>query len=136
MVPFAIERLNDDGEVIGVDQFHATMPTDERLFLITAMIGDEENMAGSATALLDLLREALPPEEFRVFRSRFADPEDVDLDMDVLQDIVSTIMQEWTDFPTGPSSASSTSPTSTGSKSTGRVRGAGSIRSNSPSPAS
>lgn len=123
---FTIERLNDEGEVVGGDEFHATMPTEERLFMIAAMVGDDENSAASATALLDILRESLPPKEYLVFRTRFLDPEDEDLSLEVVEEIVEHLMEQWSGFPTGPSQGSSGSQTTSGPKSTGRVRGQGS----------
>lgn len=135
-ITFGVERLNDDGEVVSTDVFHATQPTDERLFIIAAMIGDEENEAASATALMELLKDSLPKDEYRVFRKRLADPDDVDLTMETVEDIVEALMESWSGFPTGQSSDSSTSRTSSGTKSTGRVRGTGSTSSASPSIAS
>lgn len=135
-VRFGIERLDDEGEVVSTDYFHATMPSDEAMFMIAALIGDEENDAGAATALLDLLKESLPSQEYRVFRKRLMDPKDEDLTMEVVEEIVEMLMEDWSTFPTGQSSASSTSPTPTGTTSTGRVRGSGSTSSNSRSSAS
>lgn len=125
----------DESIVLRRSDFHATMPSDEQMFLIAALMGDEDNTAGSATAMLDLFRAALPPEEFRDMKSRLADSEDP-LDMETISQMMEHIMKGWSTFPTGPSSASSTSPTGTGTTSTGRVRGKGSTRSPSPSTAS
>jgi hypothetical protein len=115
-------------EVYRVDTFHATKPTDEKMFLIAALVGDEDNDAGEAAAVVEILRTALPPEEYRIMRQRIADPDD-DVDLDMLKDVVQWLIGEWTDFPTRPSSASSNSQDSTGATSTGRARGPGSIPS-------
>ena len=115
-------------EVYRVDTFHATRPTDEKMFLIAAMVGDEENQASEATAVVEILKDALPNEEWRTLRARIADPED-DVDLEMVKDVVQWLIEEWSDFPTRPSSASSKSPDSTGVKSTGRVRGEGSTHS-------
>jgi hypothetical protein len=122
-------------EVYRTDVFHATQPTDERMFLTAALIGDEDSVGAEAAAAMALLRDSLPPAEFRILRARIADPED-SVDLEVVQEVLAWLMEEWSSFPTGQSSASSTSPTSTGTKSTGRVRGSGSTRSPSPSTAS
>jgi len=122
-------------EVIRSDTFHVTRPTDERLFLVAAMVGDEDGVGSEATAVMDLFRDSLPPREYSILRSRLADPDD-SVDLDVLQEIVGWLMEQWSDFPTQQSSDSSGSPTSTGTKSTGRVRGTGSTHSTSPSPVS
>jgi hypothetical protein len=132
-VRFGIERMNDDGEVLSTDWFNATMPTDENMFLIAALIGDEDNEAGAATALLELLKDSLPTDEYRLFRKRLRDPKDEDVTMETVEDIVEELMKEWSAFPTGQSAASSTSQTTSGPKSTGRVRGEGSTRSPSAS---
>lgn len=135
-ITFGVERLNDEGEVLGTDTFHATQPTDERMFFIAALIGNEDNEAGAATALMELLKDSLPKEEWRTFRKRLDDPDDLDLTLETVEDIVEVLMTEWSGFPTGPSSDSSPSQTPSGTKSTGRVRGEGSTSSASPSIAS
>jgi hypothetical protein len=137
-----VEDLTEEQEAEGVepevyrtDVFHATQPTEERMFLVAALIGDEDNMAAEATGLMELLRDILPPAEFRVLKERLADEED-SVDMETLQEVLEWLMEKWSTFPTEPSSASSKSPTSSGPKSTGRVRGQGSTHSASPSIAS
>lgn len=137
-VTFTLDWVDDEDEekVLRSDTFHATMPSDERLFMIAALVGsDEENMASEAAAIMDLLRDSLPADEFRTLKRRLADPED-SVDMETVSEVLEWLMEKWSDFPTQPSSASSESPTATGPKSTGRVRGPGSTRSNSPSRAS
>jgi hypothetical protein len=137
-----VEDLTEEQEAEGVeadvirsDVFHATMPTEERLFLVAAMLGDEDNVGSEAAGVMDLLRDTLPSSEFRVLKERLADPDD-SVDMETLQEVLEWLMEKWSTFPTGPSSTSSASPTSTGTKSTGRVRGPGSTHSPSPSIAS
>lgn len=117
-------------EVYRVDTFHATKPTDEKMFLIAALVGDEDNEAGEAAAVIEILRDALPPAEYRIIRERIADPDD-DVNLDMVKDVVQWLVSEWADFPTRPSSASSGSPASIGATSTGRAPGPGSIPSNS-----
>jgi hypothetical protein len=122
-------------QVLRTDTFHATKPTDEMLFLTAALMGDEDTVGSEATAVLDLFRDALPYAEFRTLKERIQDPED-SVDLDVVQDVLGWLMESWSDFPTVPSSGSSSSPTSTGTKSTGRAPGKGSTRSPSPSTVS
>lgn len=132
-IEFMIENMDpvEEGEEVHADQFHATMPSDERLFVLAAMAGDEDsNGAAEAAATMDLLKATLPADEFRLLKRRLLDPEDI-VDMDLLQDILMWLTEEWSTFPTEPASASSASPPSTGARSTGRVRGAGSTRSTS-----
>jgi hypothetical protein len=132
-VEFMIESMDpvEEGEEPRADQFHATLPSDERLFILAAMAGDEEsNGTAEAAATLDLLRSSLPDDEFRLLKRRLLDSEDI-VDMELLQDILMWLTEEWSTFPTVQSSASSESPPSTGARSTGRVRGQGSTRSTS-----
>jgi hypothetical protein len=134
---FTLDWVSDDEEetVIRTDTFHATQPTDEQMFLVAALLGDEDRLGSEATAVLDIFRDALPANEFRVLRERIADPED-SVDMDIVSEVLEWLMEKWSTFPTKPSPGSSTSPTSTGTSSTGRVRGKGSTHSPSPSTAS
>lgn len=132
-VEFMIENMDpvEEGEEPHADQFHATLPSDERLFVLAAMAGDEDsNGTAEAAATMDLLKSSLPEDEFRLLRKRLLDPEDI-VDMELLQDILMWLTEEWSTFPTVQSSASSVSPPSTGVQSTGRVRGPGSTRSTS-----
>jgi hypothetical protein len=129
------EAQGIEPEVIRSDTFHATMPTDERLFLVAALIGDDDNPGAEAAGVMELLRDILPASEFRTLKGRLADTKD-SVDMDVIQEVLEWLMEKWSTFPTERSAASSKSPTSTGTKSTGRVRGQGSTHSPSPSIAS
>lgn len=134
---FTLDWVDDEDEekVIKSDVFHAQRPTDERLFLVAATMGDEDASGQEAGAVMSIFRDALPAEEYRTLRARLADPDD-SVDMETIGEVMEWLMKEWTAFPTEPSPNSSTSPTTTGSKSTGRVRGTGSTRSPSPSTAS
>lgn len=137
-----VEDLTEEQEAEGVeptvirsDTFHAKMPTDERLFLVAAKLGDDDNVASEASAIMELLKDVLPAAEFRVLRQRLSDPED-SVGMDTIEEVLAWLMERWSSFPTQQSPVSSESPTSSGPKSTGRVRGPGSTRSDSPSIAS
>jgi hypothetical protein len=133
VVEFFLEWLDDEDETIvhRRDVFHATMPSDERIFLIAAMAGDEEAGAtAEAAAIMDLFKTSLPEDEYRILRQRLKDPED-DVNLEMLQEVVPWLMEEWSSFPTVPASASLPSPASTGVRSTGRAPGKGSTRSTS-----
>jgi hypothetical protein len=137
-VAFTLDWVDDEDpeKVIRSDTFHATRPTDERLFLIAALAGDEDaGGVAEAAAVVEIFRDALPEDEYRILRRRIKDPED-DVNLDMLQDVMFWLMGEWSSFPTAPASDSSASRRSTGAKSTGRVRGPGSTRSTTDSPAS
>jgi hypothetical protein len=130
-VVFNLDTVDDEGEVTQSDTFHATQPTEESLFLLAAMAGDEESGgAEEAAAIMDFFRQSLPEEEYRTLRKRLRDPES-DVSLDVLQEVIPWLMEEWTSFPTEPASVSSRSQGTTGARSTGRVRGKGSVPSTS-----
>jgi hypothetical protein len=132
-VTFVLESTSDtevdkDGEPIVVrsDIFHATQPTNERLFIVAATAGDEDSGAAQEAAMtFSLLKSVLPLNEYKIIRERLLDPED-DVDLSMLQQVLTWLMEQWTSFPTQQPSDSSTSPDSTGAPSTGRVRGPGS----------
>jgi hypothetical protein len=129
IVDFHLDWVDDEDmeKVIRTDTFHAAAPTDERLFLLAAAAGEEDtNVTRESAALLDLFRDVLPRSEFLVLLERLKDPDD-DVNLEMLQDVTAWLMEEWSTFPTEPSSDSSVSPQRTGSRSTGRVRGEGSI---------
>lgn len=126
----------DEEKVIKQDFFNAMQPTDEQLFIFAAVMGNEDVVGSEAVAVLELFRDILPPAQFRTLKARLSDPDDDAVTIEVLSEVMSYLMERWSTFPTVPSSASSQSPTSSGPKSTGRVRGAGSTRSPSPSVAS
>jgi hypothetical protein len=125
------EAVDEDGNPVvhRRDVFHATQPTDERIFLIAALAGDEDAGASAeAAAIMDLFKTSLPEDEYKILRQRLKDPED-DVDLTMLQEVVPWLMEEWSAFPTVPASASLESPPSTGVRSTGRAPGKGSTRS-------
>src|SRR5690606_4300600 len=92
----------DEEKVYRSDTFSAKMPTDERLFLVAAMVGDEDNEMAAAAGVMELFRDILSPREYRILKDRLADPED-SVDMEVLQDVLEWLMEKWSDFPTQPS---------------------------------
>lgn len=123
-VAFTLDWVDDEDpeKVLRSDTFHATQPTDERMFLLAAMAGDEDaGVTAQAAATMDVFKAALPEQEYQVLRARLKDEKD-DVDLEMLQDVFMWLMGEWSSFPTQPSSDSSTSPPTTGARSTGRVR--------------
>src|SRR5690349_1842747 len=108
VVEFVLTTLDPDDEekVIRQDLFHATAPTEERMFLLAAAAGDEDGtVAGEAAAVLSAFKDALPDREYKVLRERLKDDED-DVDMQMLQDVFAWLMEEWSGFPTEQSSDS------------------------------
>ena len=135
-VTFFIESTDEDenGEEFAVrrDEFVATMPSEEQLMLVYAQGGNSEaNVGDELSAVLRVFKDSLPPAQYKVLMSRFRDPEDPDVDSELLMEIFQWLMEQWQSFPTQPQSVSSASPGTTGPRSTGRVRGKGSTRSTS-----
>lgn len=132
-VTFFLETTDEDEDgkefVVRRDDFTAVAPTEEQLMLILAQGGrDDANVADEMASILDLFKITLSAREHRVLMKRLKDPEDLEVTMETLVDIFEWLMEQWQDFPTQPPSGSSTSQGSTGTKSTGRVRGKGSTR--------
>jgi hypothetical protein len=84
-------------------------------------------MADESAAMLDILRAALTDDDLRTIRNRIKDPDDA-VDWEMIGELVLWLMEQWSDFPTKSPSGSSGSPANTGTTSTGRVHGPGSIR--------
>lgn len=126
--------VDENGEeyVVRHDDFLATRPTEERLFLfIGGATGDGvEELGTEAGSILALLRDVLPADQYRVLIARLRDPDD-EVDIDMLSDVIQFLVERWADFSTRKPSGSSPSQAKPGGRSTGRSPGAGSIPSNS-----
>lgn len=132
-VPFFLETTDEDDEgneiVVRRDDFVATMPSEEQLMLVFATGGREDASIGDEiSAILQVFKDALPSNQYKVLIGRLRDPNDADVDADALMEIFSWLMEQWQDFPTKSPSGSSASQGSTGARSTGRARGKGSTR--------
>ena len=125
------EDEDEDGNTVIVreDRFEASVPTDEQMLLLFSMGGrSDATSADEMAAIFDTFKSILPPQQYRLLLKRFRDPHDVDVDAETLTEVFEWLMEQWQSFPTSPPSGSSQSRASTGAKSTGRVRGKGSIR--------
>lgn len=120
----------DSGEPIVLT---ANYPGDGTLMLAVSDITDEDSGVNSMSSILSILRGALSDSDYRTLRGWIRSGA---LDVPTLGDILSDLMEAWTSFPTKPSSGSLQSQPTTGTKSTGRVRGAGSTLPPSPQDAS
>jgi hypothetical protein len=58
-----------------------------------------------AVSVLDFFKKVMPPDEYERFEKLMDDPKRI-VKMDVLSEIMSWLIEEYTDRPTGPSSAS------------------------------
>ncbi len=125
-----IDTDEDGNEVVlRSDTFEARMPTDEQLLLLYALGGNRQaTAADEMNAMFEVLRDTLPQNQYNLLVKRFRDRNDKGVDSEILADVFEWLMDQWSAFPTRRASASSTSSASSGTKSTGRVRGKGSIR--------
>ena len=132
-IEFFISSTDEDEDgveyEVSRDVYHATTPTEEQLFLIFASGGREDASIGDeSAAVLGFFRDALPDGEYRRLVKRLRDPDDLDIDAQLLAEIFQWLMEQFQDFPTTPPSGSSGSQASSGARSTGRARGKGSTR--------
>lgn len=125
---------DDNGEIIYEQTFSEAYtfnrPTDGRLLLMVSSFGASGNMVDKAGEIFATLEAMLSPQDFRKLRARVDGPPEVQLEVEVLGELIITLIEEWGEgFPTQPSSGSSGAPQPTGGRSTGRSPGRGSTRS-------
>lgn len=133
VVHFFLESVDEDEDgneiVLRHDDFTATRPTQEQLMLVFAQgARDDSTLGDEMGAMLGFFKDVLPAAQYRVLTRRLRDPEDVDVDGEVLSEVFLWLLEQWQDFPTTSPAASSGSRATTGARSTGRVRGKGSTR--------
>lgn len=124
--PFQL--VGSDGE--GVEQFEALVPTESHIALFAASFATDAPEKDRMGAVLDFLRAGLEKTSFSRIRERVADRSDP-VDFAVLVEITGWLMELASDFPTKPSSASTSTRVNTGAKSTGRAPSKASTRSSS-----
>lgn len=118
-----------DQATVRSTQFTAHAPTAEQLAMALATGGHEfATIADEMSAALELFRAVLPPAQYQALTRRLRDPND-EVDIKMLADIVSWLVEQWQGFPTQPQSGSARSSKSIGQRSTGRSPGKGSTRS-------
>lgn len=132
-IPFFIEVTDEDEAgneiVVSRDDFTATAPTEEQLMLMMAYGGNSEaTVADEVNAIISFFKDVLSDKDYRRLVKRLRDPQDVDVDSELITEIFEMLMEKWQDFPTASPAASSGSRASTGTRSTGRARGKGSIQ--------
>lgn len=133
VVHFVLRTEDEDEEgntiILREDKFDAAFPTEEQMLLLFAQGGrSDATTADETAAMFDVFKDILPTAQYRTLLRRFRDPRDLDVDAEALADIFEWLLEQWQSFPTSPPSGSSASRPPTGAKSTGRVRGKGSIR--------
>lgn len=106
----------------------ATYPGDGAISLFMAAMGADADEVDVLATLFSFLESAFNRADYRFLRRMVRDEE---LEYEQLMELISDMMEGWMAFPTKPASGSTRSPQSTGTPSTGRVRGPGSTRQNS-----
>lgn len=131
--PVTVTLPSVDGE--GVDEYQVIPPTAEQLVLFASSFTDA---AKAPAALMELLEDLFEPDDFAKIRTRMrakrGDP--ARLRMGQLAQVIESVMEGKADFPTQPSSASSSSDKPTGRRSTGRVHSQALTPAGSPSDGS
>jgi hypothetical protein len=118
-----------DPETIKVSTLTAKPPTAEQLAITLAHGASEfATHADEMASALGLFKDILSPADYQTLVRRLRDPKD-EVDIEMISDIISWLVEQWQDFPTQPPSASSRSEKPTGPRSTGRSPGKGSTRS-------
>lgn len=97
----------------------AHYPGDGLIMVAIADATSEDSDGGSMNAIMSILKGALSIEDYRTIRGWIKAG---DLPADAVGDIFEDLMEEWTTFPTKPSSGSSRSRNTSGTRSTGRAR--------------
>jgi len=119
--PEAFENAGPIEFVIDGETFTAYPPTPGQVAMLmvaqASNRGAEDNIAG----IIDFLDGILEEDAQVTFRRRLMDRDDP-FDFDMVEEIVEGLIEEWSDRPTQPSSASSSSRTTGGAKSTARPR--------------
>jgi hypothetical protein len=112
----------------GREEFTATRPSDGVMMMFVAYTSEQADERTQLYELLKLFEKALG-EDFPRFRDLV---EQDRLDPVSVVEIFQWLMEEWSAFPTQPSSGSRPLPAGTGGRSTGRSPGKGSTRRVSP----
>ena len=116
-----IKSAFDDAEPVTFkiddDQFTAYPPTEGQIAYMMASQADDRDLSDSIAGILDFFTGILDDQGAATFRRRFTDRDDT-LTFEVVQDVLEALISEWSDRPTKPSSASTTSRGRTGRKST------------------
>jgi hypothetical protein len=118
-----------DPETVKANTFTTKAPTAEQLAITLAHGASEfATHADEMASALGLFKDVLPTSEYHTLVRRLRDPED-EVDIEMLGEIITWLVEQWQDFPTNSPSVSSRSAKPTGQRSTGRSPGKGSTRS-------
>jgi hypothetical protein len=109
-VPFQMEDAQDR-------TFTAATPTGPQLALFLAAFGDTADLSTRVVDTLNFFTSRFNREDAAYFKRRLNDPDDV-FDFEMMSEILSFLIEEWSGRPTISPSDSAQWPTSTGNGST------------------
>jgi hypothetical protein len=101
----------------------AHYPGDGAVMMLLASAGDDINFTDKLGEVMSFIASSVSSSDMRYIRAGIRSG---DIGSEVLLEMMSDMVEQWTTFPTKPSSASGKSPGSTGTRSTGRSPGKGS----------
>jgi hypothetical protein len=103
------------------DEFIAYPPTPGQAALFMAAQAKNRDVADSVAGVIDFFDGLLDEDGQALFHQRLLDRDD-SLDFDIVSEIIEALFEEWSARPTQPSSASTSSRKSAGSRSTAKPR--------------
>lgn len=103
------------------DQFTASPPTSTQFALLLAVQSERKDVSDKMAGLIDFVDGLLSLEDRRTFRRRLLDRDDR-LDLELVEEILEDLIEEWAERPTEASSASISSRRRTGPSSTAKQR--------------
>lgn len=117
--PSAWEEAQPITFKIDDDEFTAYPPTEGQIAYMMASQAQDREMADTIAGILDFFTGLLDAADAAKFRRRFLDRDD-NLSFETMQDVIESLVEEWSERPTKPSSDSTTSRARTGRKSTAK----------------
>ena len=117
-------EIFEDAEPLAItiddDEFTLLPPTGAQMALIIATMNEEDSRSQIA-GVVDFIDAVMEDADRHRFRKRLFKRNDP-LDLEVVQDVISYCVGEWSGRPTESSDGSTPSPSSGGSRSTARRR--------------
>jgi hypothetical protein len=129
---------DDDGAIefsVDGEEYTALPPTGGMLAVVAASQVDYTSDVERIGSVINFFKGVLDEDSRRRFTTRMQDRED-DLDVEVLEEVLTWLMDQWFHRPTKPASGSTSSRGNGGRRSTAGQRSTGSTRSRSPQTAS
>jgi len=118
-IPVAFEGAQPVDFTLDGKTYTAFPPTPGQIGMLMQAQADSREMTEKIASIIDFLDGILEEDGQKEFRRRLLDRDDP-FDFDTVSEIVEGLIEEWSDHPTQPSSASSTSRKNGGTKSTAR----------------